>query len=129
MPPKRKPKPAAKPSKKAAPRTKAVAKRSKSAKAPPKKKPAAKKIQPLDLSAFPPESVTFTERWICLACVSDVFTRHLQLAPRTARLEMKRYTPSVSELYTHTPARPWFTWQPDQKVCPYCGSTAKWLAP
>src|SRR5262245_54298628 len=34
---------------------------------------------PLDLSALPPESVSQMERWMCLACVLDVFTRHLGL--------------------------------------------------
>src|SRR5262249_9605286 len=86
----------------------------------------ANEIQPLDLSAFPPESTTFLERWICLACVSDVFTRHLELAPRTAHLEIKRYIPSIQELYAPAPARPWFTNEPMQKFCPYCGSPAKW---
>src|SRR5581483_5596787 len=58
-----------------------------------------RQIAPLDLSVFPPESIAQVERWICLACVSDVFTRHLALAPRTANLEIRRYTPSIEELY------------------------------
>jgi len=86
----------------------------------------ANKSQPLDLSAFPPESLTVLERWICLACVADVFTRHLDLAPRTAHLEIKRYTPSVSELYAPSATRPWFSNQPVQKFCPYCGAASKW---
>src|SRR5580704_14401860 len=86
----------------------------------------ANKIQPLDLSSFPAESITVLERWICLACVSDVFTRHLDLAPRTAHLEIKRYTPSVPELYAATTARPWFINQPIQTFCPYCGAASKW---
>jgi hypothetical protein len=97
-------------------------------------KPAAKKrapapkpaIEPLDLSAFPPETITGLEKWICLACVSDVFTRHLRLTPRAAHLEIKRYTPSLQELYASTVARPWFTRQSPQDACPYCGSAAKW---
>ena len=36
-------------------------------------------IYQLDLSAFFPESVTQREKWICLACVLDVFTRHMGL--------------------------------------------------
>jgi hypothetical protein len=84
------------------------------------------KAQPLDLSPFPPESVTALERWICLACVLDVFTRQLHLAPRAAHLEVKRYTPSISELYALTTVRPWFVNQPPQNVCPYCGSASKW---
>src|ERR1043166_6931537 len=48
------------------------------------KKPPAKKIEPLDLSAFPPEATSVVERSLCLACVLDVFKRHMGLAPRTA---------------------------------------------
>jgi len=141
MPTTRKPKPPAKPAKKPARGSKPVAKAkpSKARPAPAKKKSparkpaaakpkAAKKIPPLDLSAFPPESINTLERWICLACVSDVFQRHLNLAPRTALLEIKRYTPSISELYAPTPTRPWFLNRPTQNVCPYCGSTSKRLA-
>jgi hypothetical protein len=84
------------------------------------------KTQPLDLSPFPPESTTVLERWICLACVLDVFTRHLHLAPRTAHLEIKRYTPSIVELYALDIARPWFVNQPNQNFCPYCASPPKW---
>src|SRR5262245_6648275 len=140
MPTTRKPRASSKTARKAAPRSKPAAK-AKSAKAVPTKakKPAAnrpavtkrkvaKKIQPLDLSAFPPESINSSERWICLACVSDVFERHMNLAPRTAQREIKRYTPSIAELYAPTPTRPWFIPQPKQKVCPYCGSSSKWLA-
>src|SRR5262249_28336138 len=109
-------KPASKPAKKAARRSKRPVKPSKAAKPGLRKKhparkgatakPKADKIPPLDVSAFPPESIIVLERWICLACVSDVFTRHLGLAPRTAYLEIKRYTPSISELYAPTVARP-----------------------
>ena len=137
--PARKPKPTPEPAKKPARRAKPSTNLSKATKpAPPKKtsgrkaatvKPkAANKIQPLDLSAFPPESVSVLERWICIACVSDVFTRQLELALRTAYLEIKRYTPSVSELYAPSLSRPWFIKEPDQQFCPYCGSAAKWHA-
>lgn len=136
MPKPRKTKPA-KPAKRAAGGSKAVGKAARVArKTRPKNvpaKPAAaarakrvNKIQPLDLSAFPPDSIALFERWICLACVADVFRRHLNLAPRTAQIEIKRYTPSISELYSASVVRPWFEHQPDQKFCPYCGSPAKW---
>src|SRR4051812_47551138 len=80
---------------------KASAKPSKVSKPAPRKKlnaakPAASKRKPapkiaaLDVSAFPPESIAVFEKWICLACVLDVFTRQLNLAPRTAHLEIKR---------------------------------------
>ena len=85
-------------------------------------------IQPLDLSAFPPESVVTVEKWLCLACVSDVFMRVLELSPRTAYLEIKRYTPSLAELHAAVDTRPWFSHPPSEKACPYCGSPAKWHA-
>jgi hypothetical protein len=90
------------------------------------KRKVAEKIQPLNVSAFPPESISVREKWICLACVLDVFTRHLDLAPRTAQLEIKRYTPSIPEFYAATAVRPWFVNQPTQNFCPYCGSPSKW---
>ncbi len=94
-------------------------------KAPARKKPAG--IVPLDLSAFPPESVTQSEKWICLACILDVFTRHMGLALKTAQLEIKRYTPTLLELYAPVPTRPFF--EPSASgVCPYCGSATKWHA-
>ncbi|HLY17534.1 MAG TPA: hypothetical protein VKR61_09925 [Bryobacteraceae bacterium] len=84
------------------------------------------KTNPLDVSAFPPESITVLEKWICLACVSHVFTRQLELAARTAHLEIKRYIPTIQELYAPTPARPWFVKELARKYCPYCGSAEKW---
>src|SRR5712692_3447767 len=116
--------PAAK--KPAAKKPASVAKKAVAKKAAAKAKTATK-IQPLDLSAFPPESISFLERWICLACVSEVFMRHLALAPRTAQREIKGYTPSIEELYASSLARPWFVNEPVQKACPYCGSGSKWL--
>ncbi len=136
--PKRKTKPASKPANKSARRSTPSTKPLKAAKPASKKKPrdrnpsaAAKpkpagKAHPLDLSSFPPESITVLERWICLACVLDVFTRHLHLAARTAYLEVKRFTPSIPELYALTTVRPWFVNQPTQNFCPYCGSASKW---
>jgi hypothetical protein len=91
------------------------------------RKPAAG-IKPLDVSALPPESVTQVEKSICLACVLDVFTRHIGLAPRTAHLEIRRYTPSVAELDASALTRPYFASQSPKDPCPYCGSLAKWHA-
>jgi hypothetical protein len=95
-----------------------------------KKKPARAKIgsAPLDLSALPPELVTQLEKRICLACVLDVFTRHMGLAPRTAHLEIKRYTPPVTEIYASVVTRPYFAAQSPKDPCPYCGSAPKWHA-
>jgi hypothetical protein len=132
--PKRKTTSASKPKKKSARRSTKPLKATKPApKKAPTRKPsasaklkAADKDQPLDLSLFPPESITVLEKWICLACVLDVFTRHVQLSPRTAHLEIKRYTPAIPELYAPTTVRPWFVNQPAQSICPYCGSGSKW---
>ena len=85
-------------------------------------------IEPLDLSTLPVESVTQLEKWICLACVLDVFTRHMGLAPKTAHLEIKRYTPPVAELTHSALTRPYFAGQPPKSPCPYCGSPSKWHA-
>ncbi len=102
-------------------------------KAAPPKKPAARKkpatrIQPLDLSALPAESVTSFEKTICLACVLDVFTRHMGLSLRTAHIEIRRYTPPVAELHAAPTTRPYFAARTAGEPCPYCGSPAKWHA-
>ncbi len=115
-----------------APKRKAAAKTRKTAprkaaprpQAPPQKNAPA----PLDLSKFPSESLTHGERWICLACVWEVFTRHMGLKPRTAMLEIKRYTPSLEELSTQLAARPYFIPDDPKSPCPYCGSSSKWHA-
>ncbi len=91
-----------------------------------KAKPAAFRI---DLSAFPPESVTSSERSLCVACVWQIFTRAMNLAPKTALAEIKRYTPSFEELTSAEAVRPFFAApDKDQQPCPYCGSPAKWHA-
>src|SRR2546426_965204 len=89
------------------------------------KKAAARKKAADPFAALPPESVRQMEKWICLACVLDVFTRHMGLPPKTAHLEVKRYTPSVPELYASTLTRPYFAAQSPQDPCPYCGSAPK----
>jgi len=95
-------------------------------------KPAAKKARVpavcrIDLSGFPPESVISSERSLCVACVWQIFTRAMNLAPKTALAEIKRYTPSFEELTSAEAARPFFAAQ-DKQPCPYCGSPAKWHA-
>jgi hypothetical protein len=95
------------------------------------RKTPAKKSKPavfrVDLSAFPPESVTSSERSLCVACVWQIFTRAMSLAPKTALTEIKRYTPSFEELTSAEAVRPFFAAQ-DKQPCPYCGSPAKWHA-
>ena len=92
------------------------------------KKKTAVEVKPLDLAEFPPESVTLTELWICVACIWEVFIRHMQLTPSTALAEIKRYSPSVDELNARTPVRPFFSAHSSANACPYCGASSKWLA-
>lgn len=110
----------------AKPAKKAVAKKP-TAKKPTAKKPKAKQPFRVDLSAFPVESVVRTERSLCVACVWQIFTRAMNLAPKTALGEIKRYTPSFEELTSAESVRPFFAAQSKQP-CPYCGSPAKWHA-
>ena len=77
------------------------------------------KIRPLDLSSFPAESITVLERWICLACVWDVFTRHLKLPPERRVLKSSVTRLQYPELSAPTLTRPWFH-RPAQNPCPYC---------
>lgn len=95
--------------------------------APTKPRPMARNT-PLDLSAFPSESVNQIQKRICLACVLDVFTRHMGLTLKTARLEIKRYTPSLDEVKTAEPSRPYFVTDSPKEPCPYCGAASKWHA-
>jgi hypothetical protein len=92
------------------------------------RKPKAAKMIRLDLSKFPAESVTQMERGICLACVWEVFTRHLKLEPKTALGEIRRYTPSLNELNAAAVVRPYVALQDRPEPCPYCRSAAKWIA-
>jgi len=87
-----------------------------------------RKAHRLDLSKFPAESITQMERGICLACVWEVFTRHVKLAPKTALLEIKRYTPSLDELNATAVARPYVGPQSYKEPCPYCRAASKWIA-
>jgi hypothetical protein len=102
------------------------------AKKPTAKKPTAKKRAPfrLDLSAFPSESVVITSRSLCVACVWQIFTQAMSLAPKTALAEIKRYTPSFEELTSAEAVRPFFAAEdnPEKQPCPFCGSPSKWHA-
>jgi hypothetical protein len=93
-----------------------------------KRRLTAPKVDRLDLSKFPAESITQMERGICLACVWAVFTRHLKLAPKTALGEIRRYTPSLDELNATALARPYVAAQSYKEPCPYCRAASKWIA-
>src|SRR5438046_2116761 len=90
--------------------------------------PATKKQRELDLSEFPRGSVTEFTTLVCLACIFDIFTKQLGLAPRTAFSEIKRHTPTVEELTSRQTMRPYFDSDEKHPHCPYCGSAKRWLA-
>src|SRR5258708_9482093 len=89
--------------------------------------PATKKRE-LDLKDFPPGTVTEYTPLVCLACIFDIFTKQLGLAPRTAFSEDRRHTPTIAELTSRTATRPYFDSEEKHPHCPYCGSAKRWLA-
>lgn len=93
----------------------------------PVKRPKKTKAAGLELSGFPPESLLSSTLGVCLACALDVLTRHMGLSAERARAEIRRYNPTLQELTTATPARPYMTWPAED--CPYCGAPPKWHAP
>jgi hypothetical protein len=82
----------------------------------------------LDFSAFPPGTVVEYTTLVCLACIFDVFTGLMNLAPRTAYSEIKRYAPTVEELTATAPRRPYFESAERNPRCPYCNSAKRWHA-
>src|SRR5215510_6225540 len=82
----------------------------------------------LDLAGFPPGTVTEFTTLVCLACIFDIFTKQLGLAPRTAFSEIKRHTPTTEELTSRSATRPYFDSDEKHPHCPYCGSAKRWLA-
>ena len=82
----------------------------------------------IDLTAFPSGTVTEFTTLVCLACIFDIFTKQLGLAPRTAFSEVKRHTPTIEELTTRNATRPYFDSEEKHPHCPYCGSGKRWLA-
>src|SRR5499427_7061647 len=90
--------------------------------------PAAAKKRELDFKDFPAGTVTEYTTLVCLACIFDIFTRQLGLAPRTAFSEVKRHTPTIEELTSRGATRPYFDSDEKHPHCPYCGSAKRWLA-
>jgi len=82
----------------------------------------------IDLTAFPSGTVTEFTTLVCLACIFDIFTKQLGLAPRTAFSEIKRHTPTIEELTTRNAVRPYFDSDEKHPHCPYCESGKRWLA-
>lgn len=89
---------------------------------------AAKKKRELDLSGFPPGTVTEYSTLVCLACTFDIFTKQLGLAPRTAYSEIKKYSPTVAELTAPQASPPFFDSEEKNPHCPYCNAAKRWHA-
>jgi len=87
-----------------------------------------KKKRELDLGGFPSGTVTEYTTLVCLACIFDIFTKQLGLAPRTAFSEVKNHTPTIEELTSRSAMRPYFDSEEKHPHCPYCGSGQRWLA-
>src|SRR5918999_4346350 len=90
--------------------------------------PAAAKQRELDFSDFPPGAVSEYTTLVCLACIFDVFTKQLNLAPRTAYSEIKRHSPTIQELTAPIATRPYFDSEEKNPRCPYCNSAKRWHA-
>ena len=88
---------------------------------------AAKKRE-LDFSAFPADALTEYATHVCLACIFDIFTAQLGLAPRTAYSEIKRHTPTIEEMTAPTAQRPYFDSEEKNPRCPYCDAAKRWHA-
>jgi hypothetical protein len=86
------------------------------------------RIGELNLSNFPSAAITEYTTFVCLACIFDIFTKHLGLAPRSAFSEVKRHTPTIDELTGRSAMRPYFDSDEKRPHCPYCGSAQRWLA-
>lgn len=86
------------------------------------------KTRQLDFSNFPPGSVTEYTTLVCLACIFDIFTAQMGLAPRTAYTEVKRYAPSIDELTSTVALRPFFDSEEKSPHCPYCNAVKRWHA-
>jgi hypothetical protein len=90
--------------------------------------PAATKKRELDFSDFPPGAVSEYTTHLCLACIFDIFTVQLGLAPRTAYSEIKRHSPGAEELTAPSASRPYFDSEEKNPRCPYCNSAKRWHA-
>ncbi|HEV8426421.1 MAG TPA: hypothetical protein VGQ41_00805 [Pyrinomonadaceae bacterium] len=85
-------------------------------------------MKELDFSDFPPGTVTEYTTLVCLACIFDIFTKQIGLAPRSAYSEIKRYSPTVEELTSRNAVRPFFDSEEKHPRCPYCNAAKRWHA-
>jgi hypothetical protein len=82
----------------------------------------------LDFSDFPPGTVTEYTTLVCLACIFDIFTKQIGMAPRSAYSEIKRYSPTIEELTSRKAVRPFFDSEEKHPHCPYCDAAKRWHA-
>lgn len=82
----------------------------------------------LDFTDFPPGTITEYTTLVCLACIFDIFTKQIGLAPRSAYSEIKRYSPTVEELTSRKALRPFFDSDEKHPRCPYCDAAKRWHA-
>jgi hypothetical protein len=82
----------------------------------------------LDFTDFPPGTITEYTTLVCLACIFDIFTKQIGLAPRSAYSEIKRYSPTVEELTSRKAVRPFFDSDEKHPRCPYCDAAKRWHA-
>jgi hypothetical protein len=82
----------------------------------------------LDLSGFPPGAVKRSHRYVCLACIFDIFTGQLNMAPRTAYTAVRGHTPGVEELTGAKVMRPYLDSVEKHPHCPHCGAAKTKLA-
>lgn len=87
-----------------------------------------KKATELDFSEFPPGTLTEYTTLVCLACIFDIFTKQIGVAPRSAYSEIKRYSPTVEELTSPKAVRPFFDSEEKHPRCPYCNAAKRWHA-
>lgn len=87
-----------------------------------------KKKREIDVSEFPPGSLTEYSTLVCLACTFKIFTTQLGLAPRTAYSEIRKYTPTIAELSAPKAVPPFFDSDEMRPHCPYCDAAKRWHA-
>ena len=85
-------------------------------------------MKELDFTDFPPGTITEYSTLVCLACIFDIFTKQIGLAPRSAYTEIKRYSPTVAELTSRKAVRPFFDSEEKHPRCPYCNAAKRWHA-
>ena len=78
---------------------------------------------------MPPEAILHERRWLCLACVLDVFTRQLGMAAVTAQSQIRHYAPTVAELTATKPTRPYLGAEAEKQACRWCGAPPRWHVP